>query len=168
MDDLAKGIWQHLAWDPDEDRLPSPPQHSILGKGWQLWHGDIKLNNPTTDNLYKIIHNPITHDWYRRHNQVSETASTLIDWTVTSKVMKALPLHLRTWVTKTASENCGVGTTLVEWKLQDDARCPRCNHPLETTAHASQCTGQGANEVWEESMEKLDTYFESTDTCLRI
>ena len=168
MDDLAKGIWRHIVLDSDDDRLPAPPQHSIHGEGWQLWHGNSKINNPTTDNLYKIIHTPITHDWYRRHNQVSEVVFPLIDWEVTSKVMREIPQPLRMWVTKTASENCGVGSTLVGWKLQDDARCPRCNHPLETTAHATQCTGHGANQVWEESMEKLDSYFESTDTCPRI
>ena len=82
--------------------------------------------------------------------------------------MPELPQYLQQWITKTASENCGVGTTLVEWKYQDDACCPRYNHPLETTTHVTQCSGQGADEVWDESMKKVEKYFDDTDTCPRI
>ena len=74
--------------------------------------------------------------------------------------MKSLPLNRRKWVTKHASENCGVGTTLVKWKMADVATCPRCLHPSETTAHIQRCNGHGALDLWNKSLEQLRKYLE--------
>ena len=52
--------------------------------------------------------------------------------------------------------------------MQDVQDVTTPSYALETTTHATQCTGHGANQVWEKLMEKLDSYFESTDTCPRI
>jgi hypothetical protein len=82
--------------------------------------------------------------------------------------MKSLPLNRRKWVTKTASENCGVGTTLVKWQHQDHAKCPRCSHARETTHHVFCCDGHGAKEKWNTSFLSFEKYLTSTQTCPAI
>ena len=124
MDALAKRCWNQVYYANADEFLPLPPQHPVHGEGWQLWMGEVKVNNPKTDTLYKMIHQPITQSWWERHNHVSPVAKQLIDWEMLEIIMASLPQWLQQWVSKTASENCGVGTTLVGWNKQDDAKCP--------------------------------------------
>ena len=53
--------------------------------------------------------------------------------------MKSIIPTKRRWVSKHASGNCGVGTTLYEWKVQADPLCPReCGLP-EDSNHIFTC-----------------------------
>ena len=70
----------------------------------------------------------------------------------------------RSWVTKTASENCGVGTTLVMGKHQTEATCPRCSHPCEDTKHITQCRGHGAKRKYTLSLRRLRTLLKKLHT----
>ena len=80
-----------------------------------------------------------------------------------SKHTRKLKPGYQRWITKHASHNCGVGTTLVEWNQQNDDRCPRCSHPEDTT-HVLRCTGSGATEVWNEHYTALEEWMTETDT----
>ena len=53
---------------------------------------------------------------------------------------------------------------MVAWNFHDDAQCPRCNHPLEDTAHVLQCQGSDANTVFDASLATLITHMETLDT----
>lgn len=164
MDSLAKSYWQHLVTSSPGDAMPLPTSHPIYGEEWQLWAGDTKISDPNSDNLYAIIQDPVTHQWWVRHNHTTATAQALTDWDATEAMMKALPLPRRRWVTKNASENCGVGTTMVKWRLKESAECPRCTCPEEDTAHVQRCNGNGAKDVWTTSMESFKKYMEKEFT----
>jgi len=105
----------------------------------------------------------VTQMWWVRHKRFPLEAKETIDWKACSEGMPALKPSRRCWITKHASANCGVGTTLVKWKYQDDDKCPRCN-ASEDTAHVLRCQAEGANEVWSESMAKLTTYLVESRT----
>jgi hypothetical protein len=77
--------------------------------------------------------------------------------------MRQLDIGMRRWVTKQASENCGVGITLVHWNKQTSNACPRCGVP-ENTLHVLQCRGSQADEVALEHMTKLQNLFDNTFT----
>jgi len=164
MDKLAKAYWLHLTTQTPSNTMPEPIQHPIQGEKWQIWNGDQKVVDPSTDNLYGLIQNPITHQWWIRNGHISQQAHDSIDWMATEQFMRKLPANRRRWVTKTASENCGVGTTLVQWKMQKDAICPRCGNPQETTKHVTRCSGHGADAVFHEALSKVDKYLQRTDT----
>ena len=161
MDSLAKAYWRHITV---HDPTAGTPQHlAIAGEGWQLWRGDVKVVRPTTDLLYKMIHEPITQQWWVRHGNLTQASVLDVDWAATEASIKTLPLCRRAWAMKSASDNCGVGTTLVQWKYKTDNKCPRCNAP-ETTAHVFQCTGEDAQSIWDESLSKLETFMTKTMT----
>jgi len=66
-------------------------------------------------------------------------------------------------VTKHASENCGVGRTLVLWKYQQDPKCPRCDQP-EDTEHVILCRGCGADDIWQANIRKLTSSLTKRET----
>jgi len=82
---------------------------------------------------------------------------------LTSKHTKALKPGYQRWITKHASHNCGVGTTLVEWQHQEDDQCPCCGQP-EDTNHVIRCTGAGATEIWTEQMNVLTEWMTEANT----
>jgi hypothetical protein len=84
-----------------------------------------------------------------------------------TKAMAKLKPSRRRWITKHASENCGVGKTLVEWKQQTDALCPRCDEEEDTT-HVLRCQGTGACAVWNKSMLDLTSYLSKSHTMPAI
>ena len=167
MDELAKRYWTHiLQYSPLQ--MPIPRTHSIYGEGWQLWQGDTKIINPRLNTIYNRIYTPITQFWWRRHGHATTASQTNTDWEGMGKSLKCLTQNGRLWVTKTASENCGVGTTLVAWRYQDDAKCPRCGHDQETTEHVTTCQDAEANKVFRKSLRRLKRYFKTTHTDPRI
>ena len=154
MDSLAKQYWAFLF-----NQLPSleSPHLPIHNEGWTIWNNGSKVSSPSRANLYGLIMDPVTQMWWVRHNRFPLEAKDSIDWEACSEGVPALKPSRRRWITKHASANCGVGTTLVEWKYQDDPKCPRCN-AVEDTTHVFRCQAEGANDVWNESMDKLTTY----------
>jgi hypothetical protein len=144
--------------------MPAPISHAIFGEEWQLWNGDHKISHPSDKILYPIFQDPHTDMWWRREGHITPEARTHIDRDAIEDVMKSLNASQRKYVTKAASENYGIGTTLVQWKHQTDAKCPRCNHPLETSTHVQQCEGYSANEVFQKSIEKLDEFLTNEQT----
>jgi hypothetical protein len=103
--------------------------------------------------------------WWTREQHIQKDAKALVDYEAVQDVMQHLSLPRRRYVTKVASENCGVGTTLVEWKFQTSAKCPRCSHRYETTQHVHQCRGYAAHQSFTQSVEKLGKYL--SNECTR-
>ena len=86
-----------------------------------------------------MVQGPRPQLWWKRHELVPEAADSSVDWPTTAATMKRLDVSERIWVTKTASKNCGIGTSLVSWNYQTNAMCPRCACAHETTKHIAQC-----------------------------
>ena len=61
------------------------------------------------------------------------------------------------------SGNCGMGSTLVCWKLQNDDHCPRCGHCKDST-HVYNCKGQEASHQWETGINKCLEYLDQVQT----
>ena len=163
MDLTAKSFWNALCVHNHRLQMIRPKSHPIHSEGWQLWQGNTKITRPSIKTLYSIIQDPVTQQWWVRNNHVKETASNLADWEATADLLQHLPLPRRRWVTKTASHNCGVGTTLQSWNFQDHSTCPRCS-ATEDTTHVYQCTGHNATEIWNKSIDRLQTYLTTHHT----
>jgi hypothetical protein len=83
---------------------------------------------------------------------------------VTEAVMKSLPATQQKYITKAASENYGIGKTLVEWNYQSKATCPRCAQLVETPAHVQQCEGYSANEIFKKNISKVEDFLSQEQT----
>jgi hypothetical protein len=96
--------------------------------------------------------------WWIRERHILHEAQAIIDFDAVEDAMHHLSIPRRRYVTKVASENCGVGTTLVEWKYQQNAACPRCPHQQETTQHIQRCQGYAANTIFSRSIDSLQAF----------
>ena len=170
MDKLAKAYWVHLVTS-HEGIVPLPQVFPIEGEGWQLFSGDQKLTRPNTYALYNVLYGPKTRYWWRRKHRVpshykplSEEHINLIDWPTVHKVFPKLQHNLRMWATKHSSHNCGLGTTLQEWKFQEHSKCPRCSHTTEDNVHVFTCQLQGAHESFQKSLNRLNAHLKRTFT----
>ena len=164
MDALAKAHWHQLAIASLDTPVPKPLEHHIFEEGWQLWSGYNKIASPSTDILYSLIQDPISQMWWVRHGHSTYEAQQLTDHTATADHMKSLPRSRRIYVTKSASENCGVGTTKLLWKMQSHSNCPRCPCTIENTVHVQRCSGHGADIMFSTSIEGFSKYMETQKT----
>jgi len=114
-------------------------------------------------NLYELIHDPITISKWIQLGRFPDNATDHIDSEMASKHTKALKPGYQRWLTKHASHNCGVGTTLVEWQHQEDDQCPCCGQP-EDTNHVIRCMGMGATETWSEQVNVLTEWMTEANT----
>ena len=162
MDHMAKAFWRHLCVH-NAGHIPTPLHIPIYGEGWQIWEGDNKIAHPNSHALYGLIQDPITQFYWVRHRHIPEASQNTVDWTATADFMKHLPLKNRRWVTKHASHQCAVGTTMAKWNFQDTAKCPRCNED-ETTTHVYQCKSHQATTQWNESIQQLETWLTDQQT----
>ena len=112
MDALAKRHWAYIY---ARTQLTPAPHTPIHNEGWTLWNGPVKVVSPSSNALYAIITDPTTKDWWVRHNRLTQTALDSIDWVTCASGMTSLKPSRRRWITKHASANCGVGTTLLSW-----------------------------------------------------
>jgi len=120
-------------------QLAPAPHISIHNEGWTIWSGSDKVVAPSRNALHSLLADQPPQMWWVRHNRISEPAKDLVDWETCSTGMRALKPGRRRWITKHASANCRVGTTLLTWKYQDDDHCPRCGRS-ESTTHVLTCT----------------------------
>jgi len=164
MDALAKQHWAHIY---AKVHLTPAPHILIHNEGWTIWSGTDKVVAPSCNALHSLLADQPTQMWWVRHNHISETAKYLVDWETCSTGMKALKPGRRRWITKHASANCGVSTTLLTWKYQDDDQCPCCGRS-ESTTHVLTCTAMGANEVWNENLDKVAQCLTDSDTLLAL
>ena len=163
MDTLAKAFWHHQVVQSPSMHCPDPTPRPIFGEGWQLWAGTDKITHPSINLLYSQIQDPITQCWWVRHGYIKSESTHTVDWNSTADFLHHLDLNRRRWVTKHASDNCGVGMTLQKWKYKECPACPRCNQP-ETTTHVYKCTGFSETSPWTTSLTSLQKYLTDTRT----
>ena len=161
MDRRAKDFWHYLVLDESYDMTPK--SHPIYKEGWMVYCAGAKISQPSRKALYSQIQDPDTINWWQRHGRFTAVASELIDWHANKQALKKEALGLRRWTTKHASDNCGCGVTLVQWKKQSDDHCPRCCES-ETTTHILRCPAMGAQAVWDTSIRTLRRRLKNLET----
>ena len=105
----------------------------------RIFCGNKKLTSINKNTLYQRIMLLKTTSWWINHRRLSDLSCELVDWEVVGKSMKSLAPSRRIWVTKHASENCGISKTLFRWNIQSDSLCPRCGIAQEDSFHVFRC-----------------------------
>ena len=72
--------------------------------------------------------------------------------------MKKLFPGRHRWVTKHASDNCGVGVTSVKWGCQTDAICSVCKTMVEDAEHALLCEAVKVRQRWNHNMTTIQDW----------
>jgi hypothetical protein len=119
-------------------------------------HG-IKIGSNLDDFLYDMVHSPSALEYWKKKDNMTDSALGNINWDAIVTAMKETKRSSRVFIAKHVSGMCGVGKFIKRWKLRQDDICPRCEE-TEDAAHVWTCQGEGANEIWNKSLEDLERW----------
>jgi hypothetical protein len=102
-------------------------------------------------------------DYWVKKNKFPSNQVEHIHWEALGKAMSESKLARRTFITKHATGMCGVGKFMKRWGERDTDACPRCGEP-EDASHVWKCSQAQAQDVWDTSLGKLDTWMSEVGT----
>lgn len=115
----------------------TPPftDYVLYMDGLSVTHNRVKLTKIHRNSTYELLTHDTCIDYWIQHHRISPQTIPLIDWKITGIAHRELPGGKQRWITKHASENCGIGTTLVKWNIQTEATCSLCQLSDEYSQH---------------------------------
>ena len=143
---------------------PVTPPPQVTSPLWTIAVNGVKLVNDIEAKLRKAVHDPQLLDYWHRHGRLHEDQQHRVDWPALQHAIRNTRHCRRKWVTKTYSEECGIGTKLLQWKYRDSAKCPLCGAEVEDIEHMLHCQHVTVTERWEISCDKLDTFLKEQKT----
>ena len=96
----------------------------------------------------------MAREYWETKKHLTDTSRN-VDWDLRKKSLSNIPTHETRWYCKFCTGFCGTGKMLVRYKFQSFTNCPRCNKENEDTKHVLQCDQAGANELWNEELDKV-------------
>jgi hypothetical protein len=140
----------------------TPRHHNIKGEPWQLWVEGRKITAKIQESIYSAVHNPESEAYWGRKEDSPENI-VLVDWPLIGFAMKQAPKARRVFVTKHTCGMCRVGKFMKRWKEWEEDICPRCGEQ-EDAPHVWRCKGPGTVEIWNKSLQELETLLHQLDT----
>jgi hypothetical protein len=104
-----------------------------------------------------VVHSPLALEYWKKKDNMTDSVLGNINWDAIGAAMKETKRSARVLIAKHVSGMCGVGKFMKRWKLRQDDICPRCEE-TEDAAHVWTCQGEGANEIWNKSLEDLEQW----------
>jgi hypothetical protein len=92
-------------------------------------------------------------DYWKKKEKIGNNQD--IGWESFASAMQELPNKKRRWIVKQTSGRCAVGVEMKRRRQWPHSKCPRCDEPNETSTHVLQCTGSGADGIWQKAIEEL-------------
>ena len=148
MDDEAK-----IHWHKCNDQRRPPPY--IYGEPWPFWVAGNKVSKDVELTIADHIEGSKLCDYWESKGRFGDSSSEQVHWDAVATAMAAEGRSRRQWVVKHSSGFCGTGKMMQRWKLQESAKCPRCEEGVEDARHVWVCKGDGVENVWNEAIKKL-------------
>ena len=163
MDKSAKRYLRSLIAQP-----PPLGPSTIEGEGWSCWIDDRKLTSNPAEDIRRHVHKPALQQHLAKKGKMDLSAFDLVNWDANQDAFAGFPQMFRLWATKHVSGWCGVNNMMFHWKYSDTKACPCCGAPKETTEHLLLCTNHAMADQWQDSLDGLAAWFETTDTDPQI
>ena len=128
-----------------------------------IWHANKKLTN-LARNTYTRLKWQDGVDYWIESKRIPFDSIEDIDWTCVERSIKSLPCSKRKWLVKHASDNCGVGKTMVKWKFQESAECSLCRIEEEDAKHVLQCKSQVATQQRQHGLNEIKKWMDNHNT----
>ena len=141
-----------------------PSLNTAPGEGPTLWHKHRKLYSDVSPTLH--------HQYFRRKakpiimekHSISQTEFEAIDWTATAKAASLLSPSSCIYISKHITGFLPIGKNMVRRGQWREPSCPRCQFPLETTAHLFQCPHSSSKKIFQASLQRLEAWLVSVFT----
>ena len=161
MDAKAKETLHMFHTCPSLIPATSPHPNSFPSCKWK----QTQITQELASSLYyHITHEKMTKYWLEKKRLTSAALST-VDFEAISLSSKSMPLYLKRFTTKWASECIATGKNMKRWSLRYEGYCPYCAHPNETTKHIMTCKDVQSVNNWDETIEKFYNKLTKMGTC---
>ena len=144
-------------------RPSHPPYSKVLIFHQNTDGGKEFVGSSLTKTCKDSIFSTRIRNYWQRRGFLSATNKHSIDWLVSQKSSKCLPLHRQIWLSKWNTGICGVGKWLQRWKWQPHSDCPRCGQPDEDVKHVLLCNEISAITLWNTSLAQLNQWLQDND-----
>jgi hypothetical protein len=143
--------------------MQSPRHYLIQSEPWSIWIGDKKVCKDFSTTIYEVVHAEEAKQYWLSKSRVSQEGYDATNWDALGKAMEESSRSKRVFMMKHTAGMCGVGKFMLKWKQRDNPNCPRCGQ-FEDAPHVWTCQGCEANDVWKESLDKLNEWMSSIQT----
>jgi hypothetical protein len=141
----------------------SPRHFTTTREPWSLWIDNHKITHDLDNTIYEAVHAPGARAYWARKQQVDEEVIRDINWPAIKNAATSSSLTRRIFITKHSTGMCGVGKFMARWRQRESPACPRCG-AFEDATHVWKCHGLDTDQVWENSLDRLQDWMESQDT----
>jgi hypothetical protein len=102
------------------------------------------------------VHSSNAKNYWISKARGDDESLNLVNWETVDQAMKESPRQLRGFIAKHSVGMCGMGKfTKLWWKERESDACPRCAS-FKDAPHVWTCSGEGADEVWAQSIWDLE------------
>ena len=142
------------------DSLPIP--YDTCKILWKTREGTYEpISSHLGDSLSELIRKRRLQNYWQKKKNIGPEASGSVDWNILEKSAKSYSRWK--WLSKYATEICGVGVMLQLWKHQQHNSCPRCGQAKEKTEHVITCKASSATDTWNDAIDKLEIWMHDND-----
>ena len=139
---------------------------SIPGAMWALKVNKLAVGTRCGKYLRNSIEGKSLLDyWVHTRQRFPANSLQCIDTSSLKMAAMLISSERQRWLAKFLSGWCATGTKMLKWKKRIVDVCPRCNFRGENTEHILECRADGALEIWEKELDKLDLWLIAEGTC---
>jgi hypothetical protein len=159
VDNMAGAARTHFSADGSASIMTADLPH----ESWRLFLTCIKVCTPIHSTIQHYISCRTMREYWHRKQRIQEHSFASVDWAIIGLAMRQTAPSRRSWITKHASNSCGVNVNLVRWNQKESTKCPRCGEE-ETNKHVWKYQQPEAVKVWEKEIDSLRQWLSYTDT----
>jgi hypothetical protein len=158
MDLKAKGFRDMLqtSLDLQPNWYPALP-----GDTWSILLNHQRISKNVQKRVLDHISSENMQAYWTCIQRLSVQGFGSVDWTAIEKAMLTQTVSRRHWISKHASNNCGINTTLVKRQQKQSDACIRCG-ASETAIHVWTCHHNGAEAIWDAFLKSLGLWLRTT------
>jgi hypothetical protein len=153
----------HLAKEFLEDTATLRNTQEVCTYSWSLKIDDTQVAQDIDRKLYDRVHSNIAKQYCIKKDRISEDTVDSVLWPRLGEALNKMPIVRRHFCSKHTSGMCGMGKFQKIWKLRESDACPYCGLK-EDSLHVWLCKHPSVVTLWEQSLQKLNTFLRKLDT----
>jgi hypothetical protein len=147
---------------------PSNRDWLVSGESWSLWIADSKICSDVPLAIRKACSIPPAKAYWLKKGRFGTGSPSMINWQHQDRAVRSSPTPRAHFRSKHASGFSGVGKKMQTMGFWSDAKCCRCDAPVETSEHVLRCPQEAASQVWETAIIALSKHLVSARTDPKI
>jgi hypothetical protein len=145
-----------------------PPQHRVDYSPWMVFIEGQMITKWVSKTLHDHCGKFMILDYWSKKNRLHESTPHDVDWPALEQALLDRGSNKRRKMIKHSTGYFGHAANLLRWNFRKDAKCSRCEAPVEDADHIIKCQGKESNELWEQGMTSLRIKLQEMNTQVHI